>query len=84
MLKYQVYLKGELLKEYACEDLLIKELDNSIAYIPEIVALKTEIAEMKTLLIDNLTNFKDRISKNEELMAFLCETNIELKGEQND
>lgn len=82
--KISVYLKGELLKEYACEDLLIKELDNSMICIPEIVALKAELAEQKTLLIDNLTNFKDRISKNEELMAFLCETNIELKGEQND
>lgn len=79
-----LYFKGNLLKEFACEQLIIKELNNQKTLIPEIVELKNNLVEINSLLMQNLTNFKSRIEKNEELMAFLCETNIELKGEQDD
>ena len=79
-----LYFKGGILKEFVCEQLIIKELNNEKTLIPEIVELKNNLIEMNSLLIDNLANFKLRIEKNEELMAFLCKTNVELKGEQDD
>ena len=40
------YLKGVLIKAYAIEPLILKEVDGSISAMPEIVELKTQLADL--------------------------------------
>lgn len=54
------YLKGELIKTYHIEPLLLKEVDGSLSAEPEIKALWKEIAEIKKARADDQEATKER------------------------
>lgn len=60
------YFKGELIKTYRIEPLILKEVNGEISAEPEIIALKSEIAEMKTALSELGADIKDKAQELEQ------------------
>lgn len=58
------YLKGVLIKVYAIEPLILKEVDGSISAMPEIVELKTQLADLSISFV----SYKEETNKTIEEM----------------
>lgn len=71
------YLKGVLIKVYAIEPLVLKEVDGSISAMPEIAELKTQLADLSI----SFASYKEEANKTiEELRKELATATQTVKG----
>lgn len=55
-------------KKYPCIPLIIKELDDKLVVLDEILLFREEIADMKSILIQTTVNLENEVKKNQELI----------------
>lgn len=65
-IKISLYFKGQILKEFMCEQLVIKEINKQLNLIPEIEDLKGKLEENKKA-------FEESIKKLEDLIKIILE-----------
>ena len=58
------YFKGELIREYKIEPLVLKNIDGNISADPEIIELKKELSELKKEFVQ----YKQSIEQHEKLI----------------
>lgn len=72
------YLKGELIKAYRIEPLLLKDIDGSLSAEPEIIALRRELNALKETYIREVQEFKDNVENLKGDNLILWKQNNEL------
>lgn len=72
------YLKGELIKAYKIEPLLLKEADGSLSAEPEIVALWRELNAVKEAYAREVQGLKDQVENLRRDNLILWKQNNEL------
>lgn len=68
--KVDLLLKGQVIKEYKVEDLIVKEIDGEIKVIPQIEEMKQCIEDTKKMLEENLSDINKKVELLESKLDF--------------